>query len=298
MWLISALIGYVLLAVVFILDKHILAQEVRRPIVYTFYSCVFLLAVGIAWAFVPFETSLTYWLWSIVSGFAFGMALHAMFVAVSKSEASHLDPFIGAIITIATFAGAYLWLGEILTSRQSTGIICLGIASLLLAVEDKSKNKNKSKRWQWYAIGILAGILFAISTLTGKFLYDEFGFVSGLIGSRFTTGVFGLLILLLPSAVRALRAPAIKTAKNPAGLVILDKVLGVISVLFIQYAISKSSVTVVSALAGLQYALMFVVIVILTWRNSKFLKEKFSLLETTAQVAGLILIMIGLYLVV
>ena len=296
MWLISALIGYILLAIVFILDKHILAQEVKRPVVYTFYSCVFLLAVGIAWLFVPFETSLVYWFWSIVAGFAFGLALHLMFVAVSKSEASHLDPFIGAIITIATFAGAYLWLGETLTAKQGSGIICLGIASLLLAVEGKV-TKN-AKRWPAYLIGVLAGILFAISALTGKFLYDEFGFVSGLVGSRFTTGIFGLLILLLPSAVKALRAPASKTAKNPAGLVILDKILGVVAVLFIQYAISKSSVTVVSALAGLQYALMFAVIVILTWRNSKFLKEKFSLLETTAQVAGLILIMIGLYLVV
>lgn len=296
MWLISAVIGYVLLAAVFILDKHILAQEVRRPIVYTFYSCVFLLAVGLAWIGVPFETSLVFWFWSLVSGFAFGLALHTMFVAVSKSEASHLDPFIGAIITMATFAGAYFWLGETLTTTQSAGIICLGIASLLLAVE--GERKKNSGRWQAYGIGILSGIFFAIAALSGKFLYDEFGFISGLIGSRFTTGIFGLLILLLPSAVKALRAPASKTAKNPAGLVILDKFLGVVSVLFIQYAISKSSVTVVSALAGLQYALMFVVIVILTWRNSKFLKEKFTLLETVAQVAGLILIILGLYLVV
>lgn len=296
MWLISALIGYILLAIVFILDKHILAQEVRKPIVYTFYSTVFLLVVGLVWLFIPFEKSLTYWFWSIISGFAFGAALHAMFVAVEKSEASHLDPFIGAMITMVTFAGAYLFLGEQLTQTQMWGIGCLGLASLLLAVESKS---GKTKRqWQWYLLGILSAIFFTISHLTSKFLYDEFGFVSGLVGSRFTTGIFGILILFLPSAIKALRKPAPKKAKNPAGLVILDKVLGVASVLFIQYAISLSSVTVVNALSGLQYALMFVVIVVLSVGRSKFLKEKFTLVETVAQVAGLVLIILGLYLVV
>ena len=297
MWLISTVIGYVLLAIVFILDKHILAQEVRRPIVYTFYSTIFLLVLGLAWFFIPLETSALYWLWSLVSGFAFGLGLHCMFVAVSKSEASHLDPFIGAIITIATFVGAYFWLGENLSDKQMIGIACLGLSSLLLAVEKKNKKKNQ-KHWQWYLLGILAGVFFAISSLSGKLLYNDFGFVSGLLGSRFTTGIFALLLFLVPGMFKALRTPAPQTAKNPLGIVIIDKVLGVVAVLLIQFGISLSSVTVVNALSGLQYALMFVVIVVLSARKSKFLKEKFSLLETTAQVAGLILIMIGLYLVV
>lgn len=296
MWLLAALTGYILLAVVFILDKHILAKEVKKPIIFTFYSCIFLLAVGLGWLFVPVETSLIYWFWAVVSGFTFGLALHTMFVAVSKSEASHLDPFIGAIITIATFGGAALWLGENLTERQGMGIICLGIASLLLAVE--TNRRSKSKQWQWYGLGIISGILFAISALSGKFLYDTFGFASGLIGSRFTTGVFGLLLFLLPS-IRHIRQPNKRQTKtNPVGLVVLDKIFGVAAVLCIQYAIARSSVTVVSALAGLQYALMFGVIAILSWCKSKFLREQFSLLETVAQVVGLIFIIIGLYLVV
>lgn len=297
MWLISALIGYILLAVVFILDKHILAQEVRKPIVYTFYSTIFLLALGLAWIFIPFETSLSYWLWSLVSGFTFGLGLHCMFVAVSKSEASHLDPFIGAMVTMATFIGGYFWLGEVLSDKQMIGIACLGLASLFLAVEKNKDGKNQ-KHWYWYLLGILAGILFALSSLSGKLLYNDFGFVSGLIGSRFTTGIFGLLIFLIPTEIRIKETKTRKIPKNPLGLVVIDKVLGVVAVLFIQYSIAKSSVTVVNALSGLQYAIMFVVIVILSARKSKFLKEKFAVLETLAQVAGLILIMIGLYLVV
>lgn len=296
MWLLFALLGYALLAIVFILDKHILTQEVRHPIVYTFYSCVFLLAVGLAWIFVPVEMSSEYWLWSVISGFAFGLALHTMFVAIEKSEASHSGPFIGAITTLSIFAGAYLWLGEILNQKQIWGVLCLGAASLLLAIERTAK-KNTTQ-WHWYVLGIISAILFAVSHLTSKFLYTEFGFVSGLIGSRFMTGVFGLCIVVLPITRKALAKKAPKKAKNPAALVAVDKVLGVVAVLFIQYAISISSVTVVNALSGLQYALMFVIIAILSIGHSKFLKEKFMVWETIAQVSGLVLIILGLYLVV
>lgn len=300
MWLISALVGYILLAVVFILDKHILAQEVHKPLVYTFYSSIFLLAVGLAWFFVPVETNVTYWVWSLISGFAFGLALHTMFVAVEKSSASHVDPFIGACITMAIFAGAYLFLDEHLTYQQIWGIGCLGISSVLLTVKSKTKHikEKTTNHWFSYGIGVVSAILFAVSHLSSKFLYTEFGFVSGLIGSRFTTGIFGVCMLVLPITWQALQKPAPKKAKNPAGLVVVDKVLGVVSVLCIQYAISLSSVTIVTALSGLQYALMFVIIVLLSVRNSQFLKEKFTPLETMAQVAGLILISIGLYLVV
>ncbi len=296
MWLISALIGYILLAVVFILDKHILAQEVRRPIIYTFYSTVFLLLVSLVWLVIPIEKSWSYWVWSLISGFSFGLGLHTMFVAVNKSEASHLDPFMGAIITIAIFAGAYFWLGEVLTQKQLVGIICLGLASLLLAVE--SKSRRVKKQWQWYGLGILSAIFFAISHLSAKFLYTNFGFVSGLVGSRVMIGIFGLCLLGLPITLAGLKEKTPKKAKNPVGLVLTDKILGVVAILCIQYAIFLSSVTVVNALAGLQYALMFVIIVILSAGNSKFLKEKFTLFETVTQVSGLVLIILGLYLVV
>ncbi len=297
MWLILAILGYILLAAVFILDKHILAQEVQKPIVYTFYSTIFLLAIGLVWLFIPLEHSSVYWFWAFVSGFTFGLAMHTMFVAVSKSAASHMDPFIGAVITIAIFAGAHFWLNETFTNRQLIGIICLGLASLFLAVEQK--NKRETSRWPWYFLGMVSAILFAISHLSVKYLYDHFDFISSLAGARFTTGIFGLLLLLVPSLSKALHTPKKKVAKkNPAGLVILDKVMGVVSVLFTQYAISLSSVTVVNALSGLQYALMFAVIVFMSKHNSKFLKEKFSPLQTTAQIAGLVLIVIGLYLVV
>lgn len=298
MWIAAAVLGYVLLAIVFILDKHILSQEVRKPIAYTFYSTIFLLAIGLMWLFIPFETSLVYWLWAIISGFTFGLAMHLMFVAVAKSEASHMDPFIGAVITITIFVGAYFWLGEKFTDNQLGGIICLGLASLFLAVENKGRSKQA--RWPWYLLGIASAVFFAVSHLTAKALYDQFGFISGLVGARFTTGIFGILLLLLPSTVKALQARPTKTStqKNPMGLVILDKALGVGSVMLTQYAISLSSVTVVNALSGLQYALMFVIIAIMSRQKSKFLKEKFTWLETTAQVIGLILIIIGLYLVV
>src|SRR3989338_6740223 len=182
MWILIALIGYALFAVVFILDKRILTNEKQSPIVYTFYSTVFLLLVGLAWFFIPFSFDPKFWLVSLISGFTFIVGLYTMFVAVSKSEASHIDPFIGAMITVTTFFLARFFLNEALTIRQMAGIGLLIVASVFLSFKKTPQNKT---HWRWYAIGIVAGIFFGISNVSAKYLYDTFSFIPGLIWSRF-----------------------------------------------------------------------------------------------------------------
>ena len=51
MWLSFAFIGYFLLAITFVLDKFILTKSVANPLVYTFYSTVFLI---LAFLLAPF----------------------------------------------------------------------------------------------------------------------------------------------------------------------------------------------------------------------------------------------------
>lgn len=103
MWFTLALIGYFFLAAVFVLDKFILTKSVHAPAVYTFYSTIFMLGALIA---LPFGAGFLQgmdWVWAILSGVAFGLGLWAMFRALGQSEASHMSPFIGATVTLATY---------------------------------------------------------------------------------------------------------------------------------------------------------------------------------------------------
>lgn len=297
MWFIAAILGYILLAVVFILDKKILTNEKQPPIVYTFLSSVFLIAAGLAWFFIPLNTDFVFWWVSGLSGLSFVAGLYWMFVAVSKSEASHIDPFIGAVITVATFFIARIFLGEELTSRQILGVFVLVVASVFLSFE---KTKSRHIHWRWYGLGILAGISFAVSNVTSKFLYDSFDFLPGLVGSRFMAGVFGLLLILSPTVYRIFTQPKSKKTKKikqPFGLVVVDKALGLAAILLLQWATALGSVTAVNALAGLQYALMFVMILALSRWRGNFLNEYTTKVEVLVQSFALLLVVIGLVLV-
>ncbi|OIO19877.1 MAG: hypothetical protein CO029_03825 [Candidatus Magasanikbacteria bacterium CG_4_9_14_0_2_um_filter_41_10] len=301
-WILFALGGYVALAIVFVLDKLILTKTLDNPVVYTFYSTIFMFAALLAF---PFGVELLHgidWLWAVVSGLGFGFGLWAMFVAVKKGEASHIDPFIGAIITIVIFVLASVFLGESLSSLEMIGMAILAGSTLLLAFFNEKGFVGLNNSFAW---GILAAVLFAVSHTTAKYLYDIYPFLTGFVWTRATTGVVGLIGLLFPSVRQTFHrtqhdSVALGKAKD-AGfhgvrgvmLVVSDKVLGVVGVVLIQFAIAIGSVTLVNALVGIQYALMFIIIFFLTKFAPRILKETFSHREIAVQTAAMIFVILG-----
>lgn len=303
MWFIFALIGYILLAIVFILDKYILTSAIVRPIVYTFYSTIFLLAVFLLWPFfsVPIPPTLTDLNWSIVSGFSFGLALYFMFVAVQKGEASHIDPFLGAVITIATAILSSVFLQEILVPLQITGIILLVGASLLLSWE---KTRKKSGFHIGFLFAILSGIAFAFSHVSAKYLYDLYSFWPAFVLTRGAIGLFGLCLLVSPvvrhsfSTKQKKIVPKKKKSLQTPTLVIIDKVLSVVAILAIQFAIAIGSVTLVNAMSGLQYALMILIIYLCSRFAPQLFREYFTKKELVVESIALVLVILGMALLV
>ncbi len=293
-WFIIALVGYTALAVVFILDKLILTKSVSKPVVYTFYSTIYMFAVLLAY---PFGVELLQgidWLWATISGLTFGFGLWTMFIAVKNGEASHINPFLGAVITIATFIFSSIFLGESLTTLQIVGINILVLASFLLSFE-------KSKKYNGIHIGflwaVLSGLLFAVSHVIAKYIYGIYPFLTGLVWTRATIGFVGILCLFYPAVQKTFKKKKKQSktfAKRHAfGLVVVDKILAVIGVIAIQYAIAIGSVTMVNAMSGLQYGLMFVFIYLLTKFLPKVFKEYFTKKELLVQTIALVLVIFG-----
>lgn len=299
-WFFIALFGYLLLAFVFVLDKLILTKSLDKPVVYTFYSTIFLFAVLFVYPFGGVPLYGFDWLWAVVSGLGFGFGLWAMFIAVKKEEASHINPFIGSVITVFTFIFASTFLGESLTKFQMGGMVLLILATLLLSffVDKHSKSALKSFLW-----GILSGVLFAVSHTTAKYIYDLYPFLTGFVWTRASVGLVGLVTLFSPSVWQTLKrkkSSVVKkyedcssAKKHAVGLIILDKILGVLGVVLIQYAIAIGSVTLVNALVGIQYAIMFVLIILFTKFAPNFFKEKFTKSEMAIETLAILLVMLG-----
>jgi drug/metabolite transporter (DMT)-like permease len=292
MSLILALIGYFLLAIVVIMDKYILTRSLPKPAVYTFYSTIFMLAALAAW---PFGVQMLVgidWAWAVVSGVSFGLALWAMFVGIKKGEASHIGPFVGVVVTLSSFVLASLFLGETLSYGQKVGVGILMIASGMLSYQKTGRAPVYSS-FAWAAV---AGVLFGVSHVTAKYIYDIYPFLTGFVWTRATTGLVGIALLTAPSVIMALQSHQRKVSKKKkhiALLVVIDKVLGVAAVVLIQYAIAIGSVTLVNALSGIQYAFLFILITILSRFFSQIFHEYTTRKEIVVQSMAILLVIVG-----
>lgn len=300
MWFLIALLGYFLLAIVFILDKLIVQKSVSKPAVYTFYSTIIMFGALAALPFIGFDLLAGIdWLWAIISGVAFGLALWTFYLALYYGEITHIGPFNGAMVTIFLYFLGWQFLGEKLSGSQIGGIVILIFASLLLSFE-KSRKHNGFHIGFWWAI--LSGLLFAISHVSTKYLYGIYPFWTVLTWTRAATGLVGLLLLLSPTVRAALRhvktKPKTYARRHASWIIAANKILSVFSNFFIQYAMAIGVVTLVGAISGLQFVLMFVMVVFLTKLLPRVFKEYFTKKEIAVELIALVLVVIGLVFMV
>lgn len=300
MWFILAILGYSALAVVFVLDKLILSKSIDKPVVYTFYSTIFMLLLFLV---VPFGVERLVgidWIIALVSGLGFGFGLWTMYIAVVQSDASKIDPFIGASITVITFIIAYTFLGETLTSLQITGMVILVLATLMLSLVNKRGVLAIERGFAW---GLASGVFFAVSHVAAKYIYELYPFFTGFVWTRAASGFVGVGMLLSPAVIATFRrkkSVAVEQCtekgfakKHAVGIILTNKVLGVVGSVLVQLAVAIGSVTLVSALVGIQYAIMFVLLVLLTKFAPKILSEKYNRRGFIIEVVSLVLVVLG-----
>ncbi len=293
MWILFALIGYLLLATVFLLDKRIVSNLTVSPVVYTFYSTIFLVVLFFFLPFTGISFGLSVWVSAFVSGLSFLLALYTMFRAFQTSEVSHMGPFIGAFITVASFGLGSVWLQESLSPFQQLGIGVLVAASFLLSFE--KTNSHTLVRWH-YLWGVFSGFLFGVSHVSAKAVYESAPFLFGIITTKGFAGVLAIALFLSPAVRRSLQGS--KGKKKPQKTlvvitVVINKVLSVVANGLIQYSIALGSVTVVTALGGIQYAFLFVLVWLLSRYRHSFFQEYMTKKEISIQILAILLFIIG-----
>lgn len=300
LWFIVAAIGYLLLAIVGILDKIILTKKVGNPSVYAFYSTIIMLPLFVLLPLGVQNLVGIDWFWGIASGVFFGLGLWTMFVAVKKGESSHINPFIGAVIIIVTYFLSAFFLGEKLSGSQLLGVLLLVSATVLFSAE---RSRHHSGFHSGFAWAILAGIIFALSHTTAKYIYGLYPFLSALVWTKASIGLVGLFLLVIP-AVRASfqskkKSPS-KTEKKKHSLILIvvNKVFSIGGVLFIQYAIAIGSVTLVNAMSGLQFAFLFGLAYSSTKLMPTFFKEYFTKREIISESVAVVMMLMGSVLIV
>lgn len=316
-WFFIAIIAYLLNAIAMVIDKTLLKKEVPNPVVYVFY--IALLGAILMLIILPFglaiPTAITL-LVALISGLVFVWALLLMFQALKKDDATRVTSLVGGLTPIFVFIFAWYLLEESFTHQELWALILLISGSLLIALDFEEKGL-----WPWLKkklglsqqiflprlrkiiwLALPSAVLFAISSVTAKFVYQQTNFLNGFIWTRAGSLLAVLILLLFPANWRALKENFKEQryhqdqSKKTGGRFLFGQACGGASALLQQYAIFLGSVALVNALQGTQYAFVFLIVCGLTLVAPKILKENISRLALIQKIIAIILIASGLYL--
>jgi len=302
-WFLAAIIGHTANGAAFIIDKILLQKAFKRSATYAGLVGIlsFLSVVVLPWVDSWPHGIMLYV--AMASGATFIFALRSFFASLSRAEASRVVPIVGSLIPIFTLLGTATFLGERLNVQQWIGFALLILATVILAGGGKSsKAKHKA-----VVFAVIAAILFAISFVTGKAVYDSSGFLGGFLVTRLAAaGTAILMVTLLDpfagreilSIFRPKSGHLGKKANQAAGLAIVGQSLGAGGFILVQFAISEGSAAIVNALQAVQYA--FIVIIALLFRShaKDLLGERLHMSTMVPKLIAILITAIGMALVV
>ena len=303
-WILVALGGHIANGAAFVIDKTLLTKSFKRPATYAGLVGLLGCLAAILFPFGVHLPGLNGWIWIIVSGATFVIALWAFFSALAAGEASRVVPVIGSLIPILTLVGTTTFLGERLTMGQSIGFGALIAATIILA---GGKSKSRLSK-QAIILAVLAATLFAVSFITVKIGYEADGFITVFTLSRLVGFVTAICLLSYDEAAyrEVKNAFFPKKTKKKTGvnermaliLVLTGQTLGAGGFVLVQYAISLGSASIVNALQAVQYAFLVLVAFALSKRAPDLLGEDLTLGTVIQKIIAIILVAAGLWLVV
>lgn len=305
-WILVALAAYLLLAVANLLDKFLVDNVLKNSKAYAFIACVLGLVVFLAAPWFLRWPGWPLFLFNLLNGVIFAMALWFLYEALRRGEASRILVLIGGATPVFSLIFSLLFFQERFSSNQWAGIISLlaGIfvigllpvaRSFLARVFNKLKLTQERKRGGLW-IALFSALAYSLYFIGTKHAYAAQPFASAFIWTRLGAALFVLLFLIKYATRRSIVTTFHRSSPNKNKfLVVFNQGLGSVGFILQNYAIFLGSVVLVNALQGAQYAFLLIISAILALMAPKLLKETFSwriILQKTAAVA---LIALGLY---
>ncbi|MDO8559068.1 MAG: DMT family transporter [bacterium] len=295
MWLLIAVLAYFIFAVVFLVDKWLLAGPIPNHRIYSFYVGILGVAVVLLIPFVNFRIlEPSYLFLAFASGASFVLGILWFFKGLKLYEPSRIVPAVGGISPIFTFLLVYIFSGgkELFNLSETTSFLLIIFGSVLITHEIGKKISWKSLR-----ISAVSAFFFALSFVFAKYIYAAHPFLLGLIWIRLG-GVLMALILLFDSQLRKnLFKERIVPQRKIAAIFFLSQAGGAAAGILQNWAIALAPlvyVAFVSALQGAQYGFLLILAIFLSLKFPAILKEEISGRTLFQKIAAILLISVGL----
>lgn len=299
-WLLAALSTYLILAIVFLVDKYLLTQRIPNPRIYAFL--VGLLG-GLAVLLIPFVgfsipgTSQIFI--SLLAGAIYIFALFWFYKGLQVFEASRVVPAITGILPLFTFGITFIFFRAeaVLSPKTLIAFLLLILGSVLITYEKKKDVSLKCLR-----ISALAAFFLALSFVLTKYVYLAQAFWPGFIWIRLGGVLMALTFLpFLRDIKKIISQTKEKAQKETALLFVSNQGLGALAIILQNWAIALAPlayIAVINALQGTQYVFLLIFALILSFKFPQIIKEEISKEVILQKIIAILLIGGGLALIV
>ena len=320
MWLFVAVSSYFINAGVYVADKFLLSKKIHSSITYAFYVGIWSVFNFALLAFAPWLPTFRELSIDLLAGLLFLATLIFWYKALHQSEATRVVPIVGALTPIFSFVLSYVFLGQGLGERQLLAFLILIYGGILVSVKRTKfyMIKEVAERIKNIFGELLGGIhaqyrptrrliinsatsalFFAGYYVLIKYIYLHQPFIGGFVWSRLGTFLGVLLILFVPDWRKHITKHR-KEAKAPKNLsfFLLVRILAAAAFIMLNWAVSLGNVALINSLQGTQYVFLFLLILFLSTKHPKILKEEMGGGVLLQKIIGVMLVSTGLYMLI
>ena len=307
-WLTIALGAYLLLAVANLLDKFLVDNVIKNSRAYAFAACVLGLVVVVISPWFLKWPGPAWFLFNILAGFIFAVALWFLYEALRRGEAARTLVFIGGLTPIFSIFFSILFFKEIYSFEQWLGMGFLLAAVLVISLLPQPRSflarlliklgiKKKLNKPS-LIIALFSALAYSLYFIATKHAYNHQPFLSAFIWTRIGAGVFVLFFLFQKQVRLAIYELLFKAkpVKNRS-LVIVNQGIGSAGFILQNYAIALGPVAIINAMQGFQYAFLLILSAVLATLSPRLLRENFSWRIILQKLLAIILVAIGLYFI-
>lgn len=302
-WLWLALLAHALNAIAFVVDKILITKTIPNPVAYTFYIGVLGLLALLLYPFGVAVPGMGQFGIDLVAGASFSVALFLFFSALRRMETSRVVTLIGALSPVGILVLSRFLIGEQFAVNQWIAFALLVAGGVVVTIERNARGQSSVVQRTVLRISpglvyaLSASLFFALSLGLAKFAYTREPFLSSFVWQRAGAGALVLLFLLIPTARRAIaRAKGPSLSFKLKAIFLGNQALGAAGGILLNIAVALGSATFVQALQGVQYAFLFLLVVILSKKFPHLLHERLTAAIVTQKVVAVMIIGAGLAL--
>lgn len=271
-WASASLVSAAILAVVHVLDSHLIAKRLPSVQSYLlFLGFIIFIASTVIIILFPLPSQLdSTILWAaILSGVLRATSVYLMFYTLKREEVSMVIPVVNSYpILVALFAMPIV--GEFLDISQWIAIIIVVLGVILATFRSGS---GRRITWSGSVLGLLmaASIFWALSEVAAKYALEAISPWQMYALSHFSMAFIFLVIALRPRVLREWIHHGKKT--STILIIIFNETIAIISVVLLYWAMERGPVSLVSALSSTRPVFVFIYALIIS-RFSELLLER------------------------